>query len=423
MKIMRRSGHGMGIKYWLQLFLFPIYWFSFLIPRNKHIWLFGSTWGRRFADNPRYFYLYLSQHKKDHQNAVRPVWIGHDRSIIRILNEMGYEAYYNHSLKGIWYCLRGKVYFYDNYPKDISQWLSGGAVKVNLWHGAPLKKIQMDNIHDKVRYPDRRVDKLRYALRRFTDEKPSHFILSPSDFFAPIFSSAFATQKVLTTGFPRTDVFTGEQIHNVLLDSERDTYNKIKELKKEKKIFLYMPTFRDSETKFFDVMRMEEFERYLRENNYLFCTKLHCKSKLRKEFESIAGEHVILIDPNADPYVFVGLSDVLITDYSSIYFDYLLTGKPILFFDYDLEEYLSRSREMYFDYEAFTPGHKAATMEELQKLMRRTEESGYGQELYKKRAEILEKAFGHDGKNSCERLKDAVMHRILRCQERKEEHE
>lgn len=412
--MMRQNGHAMGIKYWLQLFLFPVYWFSFLIPRKKQIWLFGSTWGRRFADHPRYLYLYLSQHKgEDTENAIRPVWIGHDKSIIRFLNEMGYEAYYHRSLKGIWYCLRGKVYFYDNYPKDISQWLSGGAVKVNLWHGAPLKKIQMDNIHDKVRHPDRRVDKLRYALRRFTDEKPSHYILSPSEFFSPIFSSAFATQKVLTAGFPRTDLFTGNQIQNVLLDAERDTYYRIKELKKDKKVFLYMPTFRDSEKKFFDVMQMDSFEKFLQENNYLFCTKLHCKSKLRKEFESIAGEHVTLIDPNADPHVYVELSDVLITDYSSIYFDYLLTGKPILFFDYDLEEYLSQSREMYFDYEAFTPGEKAASMEELESLMKRTEDSGYGGELKEKREQILEKAFGHNGQNSCERLRNEVIHRIL----------
>ena len=42
------------LKYWGQLLLLPVYWLSFLFPRNKKIWLFGSTFGRRFADNPRY---------------------------------------------------------------------------------------------------------------------------------------------------------------------------------------------------------------------------------------------------------------------------------------------------------------------------------------------------------------------------------
>ena len=53
------------VKYWGQLLGLPIYWLSFCVPRKKNIWLFGSTFGRRFADNPRYLYLYASQHKDE----------------------------------------------------------------------------------------------------------------------------------------------------------------------------------------------------------------------------------------------------------------------------------------------------------------------------------------------------------------------
>lgn len=407
---MKQGSISEKIKYWLQIFLFPVYWLSFLMPRDKHIWLFGSTFGRRFADSPRYLYLYLSQNKEEtiKGKVLRPIWISHNQTIIKTLRQQGYEAYDHRSLKGIWYCLRGGAYFYDNYPKDISQWLSGGAMKVNLWHGAPLKKIQMDNRNDKVRYPDRKIDKFRYFIRRFTDEKPSHYVISPSEFFKPIFSSAFATQKVLTVGFPRNDVFTGDKIQNLLLDCEKDSYEKIRELKKEKKIFLYMPTFRDSEKMFFDVMQTEGFQEFLKERNYLFCTKLHCKSKLRAEFERIAGENVILIEPNADPYVYIGLSDVLVTDYSSIFFDYLLTGKPILFFCYDLEVYLSQSREMYFDYESMTPGRKADTQSALEELMRSVEEDWQTPELKEKSRMVREKVFEDFGVDACERIKNAV---------------
>ncbi len=51
-----------------------------------------------------------------------------------------------HSLKGIWFALRVKVYLFDNYSKDINFWQSVGVMKVNLWHGIPLKKIQHDNV-------------------------------------------------------------------------------------------------------------------------------------------------------------------------------------------------------------------------------------------------------------------------------------
>ena len=103
------SKPGEKIKYWLQILLLPIYWFSFLVPRNKHIWLFGSTFGRRFADNPRYFYLYLCAHPEE---GIRPIWISHNPNVIKLLNEHStdrkYEAYYIRASR-IWYMASGST--------------------------------------------------------------------------------------------------------------------------------------------------------------------------------------------------------------------------------------------------------------------------------------------------------------------------
>lgn len=357
-----------GIKYWGQLLLLPIYWFSFLFPRNKSIWLFGSTFGRRFADNPRYFYLYISQM----DSSIRPIWISHNKEIIELLNANGYEAYYNHSLKGMWYCLRGKVYCFDNYSKDISFWLSGGALKFNMWHGIPLKKIQADNTFDKVRHPKNTWEKFKSFPRRLSDEKPSHYVLTTSEFMKLIFESAFQTKKVSTVGYPRIDGFAFDEFQNIYTKAEQKALDKIQkclEKNVEGKVIYYMPTFRDSEVAFFDVMDLQLFNTFLKENRYVFCTKLHPKSKLRAQFESIESDNIINIDADTDPYVFISISDVLVTDYSSIYFDYLFANKPIVFFDYDLEQYLRDSREMYFDYEEYTPGVKASTQEELQQAL------------------------------------------------------
>lgn len=370
------------ITYWGQLLLLPVYWFSFLFPRSKNIWLFGSTFGRRFADNPRYFYLYVSQmaKKNDMQdnpcmidgNPIRPIWISRNKEIVEFLNDKGYESYYKHSLKGIWYCLRGKVYCFDNYSKDISFWLSGGAVKFNMWHGIPLKKIQADNIFDKVRHPESAWEKFKTFPRRLSDEKPSHYVLTTSEFMKPIFSSAFQTKKVSTIGYPRIDGFAFEEIRNIFTQTEQNALDKIKAAmhqSADSKMIYYMPTFRDSETSFFDVIDLQEFNNFLKVNHYVFCTKLHPKSKLRARFETIESENIIIIDADTDPYVFIPVSDMLVTDYSSIYFDYLFANKPIVFFDYDLEQYLKDSREMYFDYEEYTPGVKASTQEEFQQAI------------------------------------------------------
>lgn len=350
------------LKYWGQLLLLPVYWLSFLVPRNKKIWLFGSTFGRRFADNPRYLYLYVSQHKEELK--LRPIWISHNENVVRMLNNEGYEAYMYHSLKGIWFALRGKVYLFDNYSKDINFWQSGGAMKVNLWHGIPLKKIQNDNIFDKFRHPKNLWEKIKNIPRNISDEKSNHYVLTTSENLTKIFSSAFKTKNVLVSGYPRNQVLISDDIENVYLDEEKRDRKKIisflnkKNNGKSKKMIFYMPTFRESETLFFKHFDKNDFQKFLEENNLLFCIKLHPKSKLNEEFRNIQSKNIMVINKDADPYVFLKMADVLITDYSSIYFDYLLLDRPIIFFTYDLKEYLSDSREMYFDYDEFTPGEK-----------------------------------------------------------------
>lgn len=359
-----------NFKYWGQLFLIPIYMLSFLIPRDKKIWVLGSTFGRRFADNPRYFYLYLHQFQRD---KVKAIWISKNKDIVNLLNINGYTAYYFKSLNGIWYSLRAKVYLYDNYSKDINFWLSGGAIKINLWHGIPLKKIQMDNIFDKVRHPDNKWIKMKYFLRRMSDEKPSHFVLTTSESLIKIFKSAFNTKHVLVSGYPRNDTLCSKLIVNVLLPEEKKSLELINK-SKCKTVLLYMPTFRDSEELFFEKVNENDLKDYLKSKDMLLCVKLHPKSKLNKDFNKLGGENIQIIDPNVDPYILLQLADALITDYSSIYFDYLLLDRPIIFFNYDMQEYLSNTRELYFSYEKFTPGHKATNWHELKKILNNLED-------------------------------------------------
>lgn len=400
-----------GLRYWGQLLLLPVYWLSFFMPRNKKIWLFGSTFGRRFADNPRYLYLYVSQHKEE--LGIQPIWISHDRDIVEFLNQNGYEAYDYHSLKGIWYALRGKIYLFDNYSKDINFWQSGGAIKVNLWHGIPLKKIQADNIFDKFRHPKNFWEKLRNFPRNLSDEKPDHYVLTTSKFMRPIFSSAFRTNNILISGYPRNDSMLSKNLVNLYTDLEQRLLQRIKKKVREEnlRMLYYMPTFRDSEKKFFEVVKLEKLNVFLQSNQLLLCIKLHPKSRLRKKFEELESQNIIVIDADTDPYVFIKDSLLLITDYSSIYFDYLLSGKPIVFFDYDLAEYLHDAREMYFDYEEYTPGRKAAAFDELQKAILDTLQDG---DLYKEeRARMIDKMFEYRMEEASEFLVQELK-RIIR---------
>lgn len=386
--------------YWSQIFLIPIYILSFIIPRNKRIWVFGSTFGRRFADNPRYFYLYLNQYQSD---KVRPIWISRDLEIVQWLSTQGYETYYYKSVRGIWYSLRAKAYIFDNYSKDINFWFSGGAVKINTWHGVPLKKIQNDNKFDEVRHPTNIKMRIKCFLRRMSDEKPSHYVLTTSKNLVGMFESAFNTNNVIVSGYPRNDNLISDKIKNEFTISELDSIQRMQS-KQYSKTILYMPTFRDTEHMFFETVKNDELSQYLKLNNLLFCIKLHPKSKLLDIFRKLENDNIHVINPDDDPYVYLKKTDILITDYSSIYFDYLLLDKPIVFFDYDLKEYLESSREFYFDYSDFTPGVKVSNWVELKSAVDNLLQEHISEGERTVRKSISDIVFEYDGKLGSERL-------------------
>lgn len=394
-----------AIKYWSQVFLLPIYWLSFFIPKNKNIWLLGSSFGKRFADNPRYFYLYLNQYKK---NEIRAIWITGDHTIVTLLQENGLEAYHRHSMKGIWYCLRSAVYIFDNYSKDISFWLSGGAKKVNLWHGSGNKKTNYDNKFDRVRHPRNNWERYKTALRRLSDEKPHHYTLATSPMMADIFTSAFNTDlsHIIVEGYPRNDVLFTNGFRNVYTMQEKKIIDYLNQCKNIGiKIVLYMPTFRDSEAMFFKVMNLERFNDYLLKQNMIFFTKLHPKSKLKKAFNQVDFSNIKNIDSSVDPYTILTYANLLVTDYSSIYSDYLMLNRPSVLFPYDFAEYTNDTRECYFEYDEYMPEIKAYNMDELMEYMNRVLiKDDYEESRMLLRNRIFKTADGH----SSERLYDKI---------------
>lgn len=358
------------ISYWAQVLLLPLYLISFIFPRNKQLWVVGSTFGNRWADNGRYFYLYLNQFEK---NNIRPVWISRKKEIVDFLNKNDMESYYVRSLKGFWYCMRAGVYIYDNYSKDICFWTSGGALRINLWHGSGNKKTNYDNKFDYLRHPRNRKEKFKTTLIRMTNEKPSDYVVATSPMMAEIFASAFRLTKdhVLINGYPRNDVIIRNEIINLITQSEEDILKTIQNMKCDNnRICVYMPTFRESEKMFMDVMDLGNFNTFLEKEKIVFMTKLHPKSKVQPIFEKISYSNIVNISSEVDPYVFLKEVDLLVTDYSSIYSDFLLLDRPSVLFPYDFKEYSEDTRECYFDYAEYMPEVKVYTMEELMNAMK-----------------------------------------------------
>ena len=175
--------------------------------------------------------MYVSQLKEE---ETRAIWISKKKEIVTFLKQNGLEAYYYKSWKGIFYCLHGGVYIFDNYSKDISFWLSGGAKKVNLWHGTGNKKINYDNKFDTLRHPKNKWEAFQNFLITISNEKPSHYVLATSEMMGDIFSSAFQVPRdhILIDGYPRNDVlFENYPVRQVLTANEK---KQMEELKREK---------------------------------------------------------------------------------------------------------------------------------------------------------------------------------------------
>jgi len=359
----------MRIFYWL------FYWLSGFVPRSNKIWVFGGWFGEQFAGNSKWFFLYCHQISNDKQY----VWITKNKVILKELRTKGIKAYLKNSIGGIWYSLRANIFIFDcYYTHDINFWTSKGSIKVNLWHGIALKKIERDiDVQTQERYQHYHVKKSVFS-RILSALKSSYvgsdvkydLMISTSNEVTKIFSSAFGlmSDAIPTTGFPRNDVLLEIDGESEIIRTE-NLSEVIALIKDKKRIFLYMPTFRDTAIDNILPFDFDKLNQLLESLNSVLLLKLH-NSDTR--FVDLPNQslNIISLSNKLDIYPILSYTDALITDYSSIYFDYLILDKPIIFYPYDLENYLKFDRGMYFEYDAVTPGPKAYNLDEILNLIK-----------------------------------------------------
>jgi CDP-glycerol glycerophosphotransferase len=352
---------------------------SFFIPKSKKIWLMGGWFGQRFADNSRYFYLYLNDNKKKF-GIDKVVWITRNKNIFEELKKKGFEVYYTWELKSIWYHFRAKVHIIDQQPFDINPFFSIRSIRINLWHGFPLKKIgtYIKNIDSKSDIKNRlRIIKEKLNINFDSPGLWSkHYLLATSLFSAKILGNAFNVprKEILIASYPRNDVFFNNNFENYLMDKENSILKTVKESKRKNMLILsYFPTFRDNKVTYLFGSKNEDelsnFHDFLEENNILLISKFHFVGEKNYKVFNNYSNIVINLSPEMDICFILKYTDILITDYSSIYFDFLLHNKPIIFYPYDLEYYKSKDRGLIFDYDKFTPGPKAYNLNQLKKII------------------------------------------------------
>ncbi|AOW77065.1 hypothetical protein A3Q34_09475 [Colwellia sp. PAMC 20917] len=334
----------------IKLFIFSC---AQLVPKKKDLWVFGAWYGQRYSDNPKAFFEYINENQKH----IKAVWITKDQAIVDQLRENGHIAYLDKGYSGLWMQLRAEFAFVcqslhdDLYPACISK----KTKVVNLWHGLPLKKIMYDVFGEQT------VEK-NIVGRLFDFLSPyerirNDYLLATSTETQNTLSKAFRLPKdrVLITGFPRNDVFLKEK------------KNAIKSVYK----CIYMPTFRGGIGTECDLFAqygfdVEQIDGTLKENNIDLVLRMHPVNKPPEYLiNAIKNSSHITIDSTADIFDSIADYDCMITDYSGGYFDFMLTGKPILFAPFDLEKYKQQERDLYYKYEDVTIGPYSYSWPEL----------------------------------------------------------
>jgi CDP-glycerol glycerophosphotransferase len=258
---------------------------------------------------------------------------------------------------------RSKYVLVPNY-RPLSSWLETpkDQILVQTWHGAPYKQIALDNQRGQAFGSRQYVDMLKRESARWD------YLLSPNPPSTPILRKAFAYDgEMLETGYPRTDVFYSPD-----REARAAAVREKLQLPEGKKVVLYAPTMRD-------------------DHNYGGSRySLDLRIDLRKARAELGDDHVLLVRRHAkvvdtvlaadgdfardvslwpDVNELLLATDVLVTDYSSLMFDFANTRRPMLFFTYDLEDYAGRLRGLYFD-PARMPGPHLPTSDALVEAIR-----------------------------------------------------
>lgn len=355
----------------------PLYWLGRLIPRRADLWAFGAWHGRRYADNSRYAFEFVSRHIPD----VRAVWITREPAIVAQVRAAGGHAYLAYSPAGVWVCLRASLVVLTAALRDVNQVAAHGATVLQLWHGIPLKKIGWDDritAHPQESRGRALLKTLWRALFPFIRE-PCHTIISPSHFISPRFVSSFALpeERVVVTGYPRADAILAAEPEDVpALDRARERTGATH-------VLAYIPTHRGEgrglDFDLFDGLDPDALQHRLQAANALLCVKMHfyhednppaALLELTRAIDSrvvwFKGEDRVDVNQLL-PHV-----DTLITDYSSVFFDYMLLDRPMIFAPFDLSDYESTERQLYEDYDTATPGPKCtswdAVLDEMDRL-------------------------------------------------------
>ncbi|MCR5684974.1 MAG: CDP-glycerol glycerophosphotransferase family protein [Lachnospiraceae bacterium] len=339
-----------------------------VLPKDRHLAVVSSGNGKGTGGNPRAVYdyavrncagfrfvwflteEYMKKHPEDRNMFSTQTGKNRSKAVV-----YGHPAYY-------WYMARAGLWIFDSRqePYIVKR---PGVRYLQTWHGTPLKKLGIDLTDMNMAGESRSIE--AYALAVKKEASMWDLLIAQNSFSHETFRRCFAySGQILDIGYPRNDVL----VRAAAGEKKSDIHT-----------ILYAPTWRDDRYTengwyaYSSPLDLEELEKRLGEG-FRIIIKPHYLVKLKKNDipESVLKSGFVRIASGSEDIAGLYLeADAMITDYSSVMFDYSLLKRPMIFYAYDLDEYKNRLRGFYFDLEKEAPGMLCSTTEEVAEALKK----------------------------------------------------
>lgn len=391
-----------------QLFNFILIIVTSIIPKKKKLWIFTSRYD--FSENSKYLFLYTVLNERE----IDAVWLSSNHDVIDMLQSEGFEAYHTWSPHGIWLQIRAKVLvcthstsqeffwgaFYRNSSVRFLVRVGHNISGSSKWHGQTLEtRSKYENLQKMV----------DVMLLTSTNKPVSKF----EEVEATPYMSA---DSYILSGYPKTDVLFNE-LRYEWLGSSKCLLSELPKLAQSKKILFYVPTKTSREEPnpiLSSPKEIRKLDQLCGKINAHLVIKLHPKNKTEPSNKHNYG-NITFNDSSIDVYPLLRYCDVLITDFSSIYIDFLLLDRPVIFYPYSYNpsecEYGTIHRApLAFNYESITPGPVADSPQELRKIIKESVEGT--DEFAADRQHVLNQFYDFEGGSSSQMVINKLKEKV-----------
>lgn len=321
---------------------------SWIIPRTASVCVVGGSKGIRFADNAKHFFVLAHQFPTN----IQFVFVSSSHEVIELVRACGYQAFLPHSRLGLWFGFRAKWHVTDVSIKDTSEFTSLGAIRLNLWHGVPLKRLRHPSDNVARPFPFKVLD---FFYR--SSPKYKYFLNPPkqqNDYISSVFN--IPKENIVNLNTPRNDVLLHPE-KVTLLRNELDKKLEVGLPNQDNRVIGYFPTWRETGDDQFmgatDFEQIHELNEHFASKGYVLVTKWHsCSheeykhrgvSRSAKEISSALerASNIVLLPFETDLNMVLMHCELLISDYSGVILDFIILNRPIILSAYDRQKYES----------------------------------------------------------------------------------